>query len=192
MVIFNKITSCVLVCLSALAVTMTPLHAQAGPPSQPRIFTETVTPPPGGSVLIFPGDRVESRDGRFRLLIQNDGNLVLFDRGSRIWDAGVRQTRQTITLPGSAGLKVTLLTKGCFAAMQSDGNLVVYGSTGVDEPVPGVCQANPNPTPGGSIALWSSRTNGNPNSRLVVQTDGNTVIYTPSNNAVWATDTCCR
>jgi len=54
--------------------------------------------------------------------------------------------------------------------MQSDGNLVIYG-----------------PGPGGQ-SVWVSDT-GVPGSRLVVQDDGNVVIYRPDGMPVWATDT---
>jgi hypothetical protein len=38
-------------------------------------------------------------------------------------------------------------------------------------------------------ALWSSQTSGNPGAHLVMQTDGNLVIYNASNAAIWATYT---
>jgi hypothetical protein len=43
-------------------------------------------------------------------------------------------------------------------------------------------------------AVWSTGTSGtsNYNSRLVVQNDGNLVIYTPSNAPIWASNTCCH
>jgi len=37
--------------------------------------------------------------------------------------------------------------------------------------------------------LWASNTYGNPGSRMVVQDDGNVVIYRPDGTAVWATNT---
>jgi hypothetical protein len=36
---------------------------------------------------------------------------------------------------------------------------------------------------------WSTRTNGNPGSYLVLQNDGNAVIYTKNRRAIWATNT---
>lgn len=53
------------------------------------------------------------------------------------------------------------------AIMQTDGNFVEYGPSGV---------------------VWASHT-GVAGSRIVMQTDGNLVIYTPSGSAVWATAT---
>jgi len=55
--------------------------------------------------------------------------------------------------------------------MQGDGNLVVYASTG---------------------PVWSSGTDRHPGAFLVVQDDGNTVIYSAGGSPLWATNTCCR
>lgn len=52
--------------------------------------------------------------------------------------------------------------------MQADGNLVVYQ---------------------GNTPLWSSRTSGHPGAYLVVQTDGNVVIYGSDDFPIWATGT---
>ena len=50
--------------------------------------------------------------------------------------------------------------------MQSDGNFVIYGPNG---------------------ALWATNTSGNPGAYLVVQGDGNLVVYKPV--PIWATNT---
>lgn len=55
------------------------------------------------------------------------------------------------------------------AYMGGDGNFVVVSST--DQP------------------LWSSMTAGNPGSHLIMQDDGNLVIYDPHNVAIWSTGT---
>ena len=66
---------------------------------------------PGGS--LGAGQGLSSCDGRFQLLMQNDGNLVLYQSGGRaLWSS---QTN------GKGGQT---------AIMQDDGNLVVYGRTG--------------------------------------------------------------
>ncbi len=52
--------------------------------------------------------------------------------------------------------------------MQTDGNLVLYGPS--------------------SSVVWASGTNGHPGARLVIQNDGNLVIYSGS-TPLWATGT---
>ena len=55
---------------------------------------------------------VYSPDGRFRLVMQTDGNLVLYGPSGALWSSQTNGTNAT------------------FAAMQVDGNLVVYTATG--------------------------------------------------------------
>jgi hypothetical protein len=85
-----------------------------------RVRTTTPATPPissrrGGSgvmeagTILHPNDSVTSTDGRYLLLYQSDGNLVLYDEGGAgLWSTGTEGTG-----PGTA-------------TMQGDGNLVVY------------------------------------------------------------------
>ena len=82
---------------------------------------------------------------------------------------------------------------------QGDGNLVLYdggtplwasgtdGQPGRRLHHAGRRQPGRSTTPAGSRS--GRRTPGNPGSRLVVQDDGNVVIYRPDGTPVWATDT---
>ncbi|WP_223167149.1 hypothetical protein [Nonomuraea sp. SYSU D8015] len=56
---------------------------------------------------LAPGQNLDSANGRYRLRLQLDGNLVLLDNGKHIWHTGTGGN------PGAA------------AHMQRDGNLVV-------------------------------------------------------------------
>jgi len=58
---------------------------------------------------LYPNEYVDSADGRFRLVYQGDGNLVLYAPGSPLWASDT----------DDAG----------WAEMQGDGNLVVYNSS---------------------------------------------------------------
>jgi hypothetical protein len=57
---------------------------------------------------LYPGQRLETANRRYHLLLQEDGNLVLFSPNRAIW------TSQTNGKPIA------------FLAIQSDGNLVLY------------------------------------------------------------------
>lgn len=59
-----------------------------------------------------PGQSLESASRAFELLMQGDGNLVLYGPGGATWSTG------------------TSGHPGAFAVLQSDGNLVLYGSAG--------------------------------------------------------------
>lgn len=117
-------------------------------------------PPPANTpdVLVpgealFPGQEATSADGRFHLVYQSDGNLVLYRWDwAPIWWSG--------TSWGNAGM----------ALMQTDGNFVIYDYDG---------------------ALWHARTWNNPGAFLVVQNDGNVVIYSSNRTPLWWTGTCC-
>ncbi|RTZ89777.1 MAG: lectin [Deltaproteobacteria bacterium] len=52
--------------------------------------------------------------------------------------------------------------------MQQDGNLVLYH---------------------GGKAKWSTGTNGNPGAYFIMQNDGNAVVYSKNNKALWSTNT---
>jgi hypothetical protein len=58
------------------------------------------------------GDARQSCDGRFTLIMQHDGNLVLYQGSEPLWHAGTHDSGATA------------------AVMQSDGNLVVYDDAG--------------------------------------------------------------
>ena len=83
-----------------------------------RNFSNTFLPRPTASHGLRPGDYLypnQSRtsvDGRFRLVYQGDGNLVLYFGATPLW--------HTHTYGSSTG----------FVAMQSDGNLVIYNGSG--------------------------------------------------------------
>jgi len=102
-----------------------------------------------GGVALGSGQSFTSGNGANVLVMQGDGNLVLLRQGVVQWNSG------TYSHPGA------------FAAMQADGNLVVYSSTGVP--------------------LWYSGTSGNSGAATYVQDDGNVVIYAPLPR--WSTNT---
>ncbi len=83
--------------------------------------------------------------------MQTDGNLVLYQSGTARWNSG------TGHFPGS------------HLILQSDGNLVIYDTTGRPR--------------------WDTRTSSNGSAtRLAVQTDGNVVLYSGT-AAIWNTHT---
>jgi hypothetical protein len=87
----------------------------------------------------------------------------------------------TLLAPGQGLIAGTsqseILTCGgqYWLAMQTDGNLVLYQA-----PMPSAPTATP---------LWASNTVGSFGDRVVMQGDGNLVIYTPAGNAVWSSGT---
>ena len=100
------------------------------------------------SNMMAVGDSLSSPEGYAYLKFQNNGNLELYHNFNLIW--------QTKTNGSGAEYFVN----------QSDGNLVLYTSTG--QPV------------------WSSKTTGRGQGNLVMQSDGNLVLYASGNGALWS------
>jgi hypothetical protein len=105
-------------------------------------------------------ESIVSNNGRYQLVLQGDGNLVLYGLKGRVLGGATWAS-------GTDGQVATQ------AVLQRDGNFVVYGSRGR--------------VPGG--ATWASGTDGQGGTTLVMQDDGNLVLYRPDGSAVWATDT---
>jgi len=104
--------------------------------------------------------RLVSSNGRFNLVMQSDGNLVLYDGNpgqNAIW------ATNTWTLPQER--------RPTHADMQTDGNLVLYNDT--MQPAWGAGIFGPNFI----------------NPYLEIQDDGNLVIYHDGRRPLWATNT---
>jgi hypothetical protein len=76
--------------------------------------------------------------GDLTLIMQSDGNLVVYRDGVSKWATGTNDWPSTCTT--------------CYASFQSDGNLVLYGSSGNGEYTP----------------YWSTGTNGHPRAQLLL------------------------
>ena len=112
-----------------------------------EMITEFAGESPVGSLgpneSLTPGASISSNT--FELIYQLDGDLALYEGTNRLWH--------------------TLTTDANEAAMQSDGNFVVYNT--VPE------------------AVWSTGTTNNPNGYLVLQMDGELRLYTASGRPIW-------
>jgi murein DD-endopeptidase MepM/ murein hydrolase activator NlpD len=104
---------------------------------------------PSGNVIL-PGTVLRAGPGSIvTFTMQGDGNLVQYVSGKPVWSS------QTFRNPGAT------------AAVQTDGNLVVY-------------------SPDGGRALWSSGTFGRGAGQLLVQVDQNVVLYGSSGTRTWS------
>lgn len=99
---------------------------------------------------LWPGQSLWSDNGLYRLTMQSDCNLVLYAPNA-IWSSN--------TYNGGTY---------CNAAMQTDGNFVVYN---------------------GTRALWESHTWGHPGAYVEMQNDRNLVVYDQNRRALWASNT---
>ncbi len=115
--------------------TNVPPPVAPGPPAGPSKGDRL-----GEGQRLAPGEQLVSPNSRYRMTMQTDGNLVLYDVDSKTWASNTN------------GHPVIYLE------MQTDANLVVYGP--------------------GRSAVWASNTDHHgTHAFLVVQDDGNAVIY---------------
>lgn len=139
-----------------------PTPQPAKTPASPHAAAPKPAPTPArlaSGAHLAAGQSVRSANGRFELTMQRDGNLVETDLATHVvvWASHTN---------GSGA---------SYAAMQKDGNFVLYrsGANGAaDQPV------------------WASKTNGNSNAWLAVQNDGNLVVNPPgaaqSGHQLWS------
>ncbi|KZX20757.1 hypothetical protein [Rathayibacter tanaceti] len=138
-----------------------------------------------------------------RLVMQNDGNLVVYSASGRaLWSSYTPPAPPAPTFGDTlfganrltADQRLRSTDGRSEAAMQGDGNFVVYSGGGVrwSAGTSGggnrlEMQADGNAVvyaPSGRV-LWQSGTGNNSGSRMVMQNDGNLVIYSPQNRALW-------
>lgn len=126
-----------------------------------------------GDVLWTPGIVTSNPD---YLIMQSDGNLVLYDGWGRtpLWNSGT----------GGQG-------SGSYLVMQSDGNLVLFNSSGTP-----TWQTSTNWDSTNSALLYGQNLyegsqiySENGGYHLAMQTDGNLVLYSSSGAVIWSTGT---
>jgi hypothetical protein len=164
------------------------------------LYSSTVSPSGADQALWH--TRTGDRNGTL-LLMQDDGNLVLYRiDGTPLWSSrtspGVK-VRNDVLTPGAriTGGRALISPNYLFrAVMQRDGNVVVYGPNGANwASGTGQQWATLVMTSDGDAAVagspyengrWHSNTAGNPGAVLVMQDDGNLVIYRTNGSAAWA------
>ena len=125
---------------------------------------------------LYRGQILYSANGWYRLEMQTDGNLVIYNKAEvAVWNTG------------------TFGSQAAYAYFQADGNLVLYSATGSGV----VPSPNLPTTPGPTIPatntnsskLFKGQTIYSSNGwyRLTMQNDGNLVIYNKAGDAVWST-----
>lgn len=189
-------------------------------------------------------DELVATNGAYRLLLQDDGNAVVYSAASvPQWSTGTAGAGNRLVLQTDGNAVVytaanrPLWNSGtggrgaAYLTMQGDGNLVIYGTdgrptwssrTGVIAPPP------PPPPPGPSVVgdtlqsgqrltanqalavggwagvmqsdgnfvvyangqpQWSTSTGGRPGASLLMQPDGNAVVYSSANQPLWNSGT---
>jgi nucleoid-associated protein YgaU len=104
--------------------------------------------------------KLTSSNGKYTLIMQGDGNLVLYtESNTPVWATSTQ---------GSGAVR---------ASLQDDGNLVLYTK-----------EVERRFRRDVAVAVWASQTRGE-NVRLILQDDRNLVIYTSDGRELWASGT---
>jgi hypothetical protein len=152
----------------------TPASAAAGPGTLPGTYLGSDTLNPGFRMVGFsnsgaPGSRnseyILSANGRLQFFAQADSNLVIYDLGRANWS--LRRDRLA-SIPWGCHLV------GSYLEMRSDGDLIFVGQSAMFN--------------GGACAdtiMWASGVTGHPFSHLVMQNDGNLVVYDSGGSPTW-------
>jgi hypothetical protein len=130
----------------------------------------------GGNILsagqgLLAGQSLVSAGGQYALVMQTDGNLVVYGNGCVMWASNTAGTGSNNSL-----------------VMQTDGNLVVYVSGGKPVWASGDSKADQLCT---SATMLAGQYLHSPSGQysLVMQTDGNLVVYVSGGKPVWASNT---
>ena len=156
-------------------------------------------------------DYLLSADNRSALALQRDGNLALYASFKLVWQSGVLGTAVDRVIMQSDGNLViydsssrplwatnTAGSPGARLALQADGNLVVYSSSNTvlwasnTQNNPDLTSDSPTMTPGagGNGRLYPGQgvISADRRFRLTLQPDGNLVLYSPT-RVLWASGT---
>ena len=182
----------------------------AGTFNIPIDVVQPLPAPPSQTTVSFlsSGQYTLSPEGHFALVLTPDGNLVLTVNFVPVWSSGTAGSGATYFQNQADGNLVlyTAQNKPVWASntngqsqgtltLQTDGNLVLYGSSGVmwstgtntspDE----LSQVNETLSAGLVMRPGQKLETPSRNHYLILQDDGNLVLYTAQNKPIWASNT---
>jgi hypothetical protein len=153
-----------------------------------------------GNLVLYSGKKATWATGTYgmggtEVVMQNDGNLVIYGPQGAVWSSLLGFAQNTLSLGQSLGTNQFIISPdGAYRAiLQSDGNFVVYGPNGATwatgtygQKVTSVSVRNGSLTlSAGRRVSWFTSTARTGATQLVMQNDGNLVLYGPS-GAVWS------
>jgi len=146
-------------------------------------------------------EELKSTNGKYKLVLQADGNLVVYDRqGNALWNSSTRgsgaiecvmQSDGNLLLKDKAGRVVWATStdgyKNAKLAIQDDGNLVIYSERGVAVWAKG--RIKDSLSSGENLLANEFIRSQNRKYTLVLQGDGNLVAYDSQRKALWNSQT---
>jgi hypothetical protein len=145
---------------------------------------------------LSPDEYIESADGSYAAVMQGDGNLVVYGPAGAIWASGTAVAGTSLVMQGDGNLVAyrpnaqpvwhtfTSDRSDALVKMQDDGNLVVYRTDGTplwaSASSAGTKVARNDLLTGQRLSPGQMLVSPNGRYRLVMQTDGNLVVYGPA------------
>jgi hypothetical protein len=180
------------------------LASNAGPTSVAIPWSTTVALPAVNSsapapVTLSAGDALYSPGGQYRLVVQTDGNVVVYGNGRALWNTGTfGHPGATLAMQADGNLVVrdagrALWNSGTPQAgdtarltLSADGSLQVVTDYGTQwtNGAPGTDSI----TAGTTLAAGQYLQSSNDQYKVAMQTDGNVVVY-GNGRALWSTGT---
>lgn len=136
-----------------------------GSSGTPAYSCGTIVPP---GEIMNPGDQRTSPNGAYTLIMQTDGNLVLYANNTPGGPGPLWASQNTPV--GNSSINKNGIEAGSTAVVSQNG-------------VFGVWYPNQNTT------QWATFTSGYPGAYVAVQNDGNLVLYSSSGDSLWASNT---
>jgi hypothetical protein len=176
-----------------------------GPRPRLHIGERMTVPLPGQAIT--PDQYLLSPSGNYQLILQQDGNLVVYNASHQpIWTNHtdgrgsaylIMQPDGNLVQYNTAGQSIwnsgTLGKGGTSIALQDDGNLVMFNDAGtpvwsiytgvIIQPAPAILYANQ------SLVANQYLLSAGGKYQLIMQPDGNLVFYTAAHNLVWQSNT---
>lgn len=157
---------------------------------------------------LYPGQSLDSKNGNYSLEFQGDGNLVVYGQGHALWSSKTNgKSSKSVVMQGDGNLVIygasgpPLWSTGTFhngastLVMQNDGNLVIYDTSGRPTWSSNTEQAIAYATATNSIHsaqtlnIGDSIRSTNGEYILLLQGDGNLVVYKNGGHALWSSST---
>ncbi len=161
-----------------------------------------INPLPSGQTL-NPGDRMVSGGSAYTLIMQGDGNAVIYNTSNQaLWNSATFQAGSRLVMQGDGNAVIyntsnqalwnsaTYGNPGSQLVLQADGNLVTYNASSQPTWSRYTGKIYTNTLFSGQILYPGDRmVSSDSVYRLIMQGDGNLVLYNASNQAVWNTAT---
>lgn len=161
----------------------------------------------GAYERLYGGQSIKSSNGHFTAIVQDDGNFVVYKGSQALWASNTNGKGKGCSLEMQGDNNLVLYdhkgsavwasgtngkgTSPCYVVQQDDGNLVLYDSDNKALWASNTVQKQSSDTlaRGETLPMDKPLHSQNGHYKLLVQEDGNLVLYKHEKHAIWASNT---